>query len=71
MDGRDVTKLLGIISGFLFLFYVFLITNGTQCFSPPQLFVTYLLITYTIIFEIYDLLVPRKTLKLINKYNYD
>jgi len=59
MEGRDIAKLFGIISAFLFLLYVFLITRGTECFSIFQLFITYALIVYTLIMEIYDLLVPR------------
>jgi len=60
MDGRDFIKLFGIISAFLFLLYVSLVTLGTECFSPAQLFVTYALIVHTIIMEIFDLIVPRR-----------
>lgn len=59
MEGRGIAKLFGVVSAFLFLLYVFLITTGTECFNVSQLFVTYALIVYTIIMEIYDLLVPR------------
>jgi len=60
MDGRDFIKLFGIFSAFLFLLYVSLVTFGTECFSPVQLFVTYALIVQTLIIEIFDLAVPRR-----------
>ncbi len=60
MDRRNIAKLIGITSSFIFLLYIFTITIGGECFSPSQLFITYTLIIYTIGIEIYDVAVPRR-----------
>ncbi len=58
MLGRDIAKLLGLISAFMVFLFVFRITLGGVCFSPAQLFVTYSQIIYTMMIEIYDIAVP-------------
>jgi len=59
MDFIDVVRLFGIISTSLVLLFVFTITSGTKCFSPFQLLITYSLLTYTILVEIFDLTIMR------------
>ncbi len=62
MNLFDVLRLIGISLNFIVLIIIFIITSGTNCFSALQIFITYVLLIYTILVEIISLVFREKKL---------
>jgi len=56
MNIFDILRLIGISLSFIVLIIIFIITNNNFCFNPAQLFITYLLLIYTLVVEIISLI---------------
>ena len=56
MDLFNLLRIVGISLGFIVLIIVFITTNNSDCFNPLEIFITYLLLVYTIIIEIFSLI---------------
>ena len=56
MDIFDVLRLFGILSSFIVLIYILINTYNTACFDFEQFFITYSLLIYIIIIEIFSLM---------------
>jgi len=56
MEVFDKLKLFGIVSSFFVLIYILINTYNTTCFDFNQIFITYILLIYTIIVEIFSLI---------------
>jgi len=56
MNIFDILRLVGISLSFIVLIIIFIVTSNNSCFSPIQIFITYLLLIYSIIVEIFSLI---------------